>query len=240
MRHAKTAALLLLATSAVAQERPLYKDAKQPVDERVRDLLSRMTLEEKVAQTLAIWKGKDRITDEKGQFTPATAGAVLKLPISFPRDVGQLPVYYGRKPTSFRRYLDLPREPLFAFGHGKSYTTFKLEGLRVAPAQIGPAGRTTVSVEVANAGARKGDEVVQLYVRDKVASVTRPVKELRGFERVTLEPGQRRTVTFTLGPEALRLTDERMSRVVEPGFFDVLVGASSASLQSAPLEVVGK
>lgn len=161
-----------------------------------------------------------------------------KLPISFPRAVGQLPVYYGRKPTSFRPYLDLSREPLFPFGHGLSYTTFKLENLRVVPDRIGPAGQAAVSVEVTNVGPRKGDEVVQLYIQDKVSSVTRPVKELRGFERVTLDPGQRKTVTFMLGPEALRFTDEHMNRVVEPGLFDVMVGTSSASLTTASLEVV--
>jgi beta-glucosidase len=163
-----------------------------------------------------------------------------KLPISFPRDVGQLPVYYGRKPTSFRPYLDLSREPLFAFGHGLSYTSFKLDNLKVAPATIGPAGQATVTVDVANVGSRKGDEVVQLYVRDRIASVTRPVKELAGFERVTLEPGQRKTVSFALGPEALRLTDEQMNRVVEPGLFDVMLGTSSASVTTATLEVVAK
>jgi beta-glucosidase len=162
-----------------------------------------------------------------------------KLPISFPRHVGQLPVYYDRKPTSFRPYLDLTREPLFAFGHGLSYTSFKLDNVKVDPARIGVAGRATVTVDVANTGARAGDEVVQLYIRDRVSSVTRPVKELRGFERVSLAPGEKRTVRFTLGPEALRLTDENMLRVVEPGVFDVLVGTSSTSLAKATLEVAG-
>jgi beta-glucosidase len=163
-----------------------------------------------------------------------------KLPISFPRSSGQLPVYYGRKPTSFRAYIDLAREPLFAFGHGLSYTTFEVGKPKVAPEKIGPAGRATVTVEVANTGRRAGDEVVQLYVRDKVASVTRPSRELRGFERVTLKPGERKTVTFTLGPEHLRFTDEQMRRVVEPGTFEVLVGADPAKLAVAALEVVGR
>jgi beta-glucosidase len=161
-----------------------------------------------------------------------------KLPISFPRVTGQLPVYYDRKPTSFRSYLDLTREPLFPFGHGLSYTTFRLDNLKVAPEKIGPAGETTVTVDVTNTGGRAGDEVVQLYVRDRVASVTRPVKELRGFERVTLAPGERKTVTFKVGPAALRFTDEQMNRVVEPGMFDLMVGTSSRTAATAPLEVV--
>jgi beta-glucosidase-like glycosyl hydrolase len=162
-----------------------------------------------------------------------------KLPISFPRHVGQIPVYYGRKPTSFRSYLDMSREPLYPFGHGLSYTTFKLDNVKVEPPKIDVAGRATVTVDVENTGARAGDEVVQLYVRDRVSSVTRPVKELRGFERVSLAPGERKTVRFALGPEALRLTGESLARVVEPGVFDVMVGTSSASLTKTSLEVVG-
>ncbi len=161
-----------------------------------------------------------------------------KLPITFPREVGQLPVFYGRKPTSFRNYVDSTRQPLYAFGHGQSYTTFKLENIKVTPDKIGIGGRSIVTVDVVNTGQRKGDEVVQLYIRDRVSSVTRPVKELRGFERVTLAPGERRALSFTLGPEALRLTDEQMNRVVEPGFFDVMVGTNSVSLTKASLEVV--
>ena len=162
-----------------------------------------------------------------------------KLPISVPRHVGQLPVYYDRKPTSFRPYLDMPRAPLFPFGYGLSYTTFKLESAKVDPPRIGVAGTATVTVDVTNTGARSGDEVVQLYVHDRVASVTRPVKELRGFERVSLAPGERKTVRFTLGPAALRFTGENMARVVEPGTFDVMLGTSSTSLTTIALEVVG-
>jgi beta-glucosidase len=168
-----------------------------------------------------------------GEYNPGG-----KLPISFPRATGQLPVYYDRKPTSFRSYLDLTREPLFPFGHGLSYTTFALDGLKVTPEAIGPEGEATVTVDVVNTGPRAGDEVVQLYVRDRVASVTRPVKELRGFERVTLAPGARKTVSFRIGPAALRFTDEQMNRVVEPGRFDLMVGTSSKTAATVPLEVV--
>ena len=163
-----------------------------------------------------------------------------KLPVTFPRHSGQLPVYYNRRPTSFRNHLDLTREPLWAFGYGLSYTTFQLDDLRVASPAIGPGGTTEVSVRVRNSGARAGDEVVQLYIRDQVSSVTRPVKELRGFARVTLQPGDARTVTFRLGPDELSLIDRRMQRVVEPGRFDVMVGTSSATQLTATLDVVAK
>ncbi|MEO8362334.1 MAG: glycoside hydrolase family 3 N-terminal domain-containing protein [Vicinamibacteria bacterium] len=163
-----------------------------------------------------------------------------KLPITFPRDVGQLPVYYGRKPTSFRSYLDAPRGPLFAFGFGLSYTTFAVENLTLSQDKIGPGGHITATVEVANTGSRAGDEVVQLYVHDRVSSVTRPVQELRGFERVTLAAGERRKVVFTIGPEALQFTDEQMNRVVEPGLFDIMVGSSLKPSQTRTLEVVAR
>ena len=163
-----------------------------------------------------------------------------KLPVTFPRHSGQLPVYYNRRPTSFRNHLDLTREPLWAFGYGLSYTTFQLDDLRVASPAIGPGGTTEVSVRVRNSGARAGDEVVQLYIRDQVSSVTRPVKELRGFARVTLQPGDARTVTFRLGPDELSLIDRRMQRVVEPGRFDVMIGTSSATQLTATLDVVAK
>ncbi|HET6956688.1 MAG TPA: glycoside hydrolase family 3 C-terminal domain-containing protein, partial [Vicinamibacterales bacterium] len=161
-----------------------------------------------------------------------------KLAVTFPRHSGQLPVYYNRRPTSFRSYLDLTREPLWAFGFGLSYTTFRLEELRIASPTIGPGGHTEVTVRVTNSGSRAGDEVVQLYIRDQVSSVTRPVKELRGFARVTLKPGESQNVSFTLGPEELSLIDRRMQRVVEPGRFDVMVGTSASPALTATLDVV--
>jgi beta-glucosidase len=121
-----------------------------------------------------------------------------------------------------------------------SYTTFALGAPSASPARIGLGGETRISVDVSNTGSRAGDEVVQLYVHKRVASVTRPVKELRGFERVSLGPGERRTVTFTVGPQALRFTDESMARVVEPGIYDMMVGTSSATTSVVPLEVVAK
>jgi beta-glucosidase len=163
-----------------------------------------------------------------------------KLPISFPRHVGQLPIYYSRKPTSFRPYLDRTRDPLFAFGHGLSYTTFEYGGLTVSPASIGPAGDATVTVTVRNSGKRAGDEVVQLYVRDVVASVTRPRRALKGFRRVTLGPGESREVSFRLTPAELSLLDADGRRVVEPGTFEVMVGGRPDQLATAKLEVAAR
>lgn len=160
-----------------------------------------------------------------------------KLPVSFPRSVGQLPVFYNRKPTAARGYLFDSTRPLFPFGHGLSYTTFSYTTPIVTPARIPPDGRATVSVEVTNTGARTGDEVVQLYVRAEVSQATRPVMELKGFRRVTLTPGERRTVTFELGPEELSYHGPGLKRVVEPGRFRVMVGGSSADVKSAALNV---
>ena len=158
--------------------------------------------------------------------------------MSFPRHTGQLPVYYNRRPTSFRAPLDLPREPLWPFGFGLSYTTFKLANLKIDQPAIGTGGKARVSVDVTNTGDRSGDEVVQLYIRDLVSSVTRPTKELRGFERVTLGPGEKRTVTFVLGPAELSLIDRHMQRIVEPGRFEVMAGTSSRTELTATLDVV--
>jgi beta-glucosidase len=168
-----------------------------------------------------------------GDYSPAG-----RLPITIPRSVGQLPAYYNHKPSAKRGYLFANKEPLFPFGHGLSYTTFKYGQLRLAQPVVGTSGRTAVSVEVTNTGLRAGDEVVQLYIRDLVSSVTRPVKELRGFERVHFQPGQTKTVEFALGPEALAFWNEDMRRVVEPGAFDIMVGPNSVDLTAVRLEVV--
>jgi len=171
-----------------------------------------------------------------------------KLPVTFPRTVGQAPLYYnhkttGRPPTEQKytsKYLDVPVTPLFPFGYGLSYTQFRLSNLQPSAQSIRLDGRVTISVEVENIGRRAGDEVVQLYIRDMAASVTRPLRELKGFERVTLQPGERRRVTFTLTPEHLGFYDRDMRFIVEPGMFGVFVGNSSVGGLETKFEVVEK
>ena len=126
-----------------------------------------------------------------------------KLPITVPRSVGQLPDYYYQKPSAKRGFVDADISPLFPFGWGLSYTSFKYDNLHLSPDAIGPEGTTTVAVDVTNTGKVSGAEVIQLYIRDEVSSVTRPIKELRGFRRIALDPGKTETVKFTLGPEEL-------------------------------------
>ena len=170
-----------------------------------------------------------------GDFNPAG-----KLAVTFPRSVGQLPAYYNRKPTARRGYLFTSKEPLFPFGYGLSYTTFDYSNAKVSPAQIRPQDQTKVSVTVSNTGKRAGDEIVQLYIRDLVSSVTRPVMELKDFKRISLAPGEHKLVEFTITPDKLSFLNLNMETVVEPGWFDVMVGASSVRYQTAKLEVVAK
>jgi beta-glucosidase len=162
-----------------------------------------------------------------------------KLPISFARSVGHLPVFYNYKPSARRGYLFDDVSPLFAFGYGLSYTTFEYENVRLAKSSIGTNEMTTVSVDVKNTGNRAGDEVMQMYIHDRVSSVTRPVKELKGFSRISLKPGEKKTVTIDITPEKLSFYDIDMNWVVEPGDFDIMVGSSSRDedLQSILLTV---
>jgi beta-glucosidase len=154
-----------------------------------------------------------------------------KLPISLPSEVGQIPVNYNLKPASYTDYLSTPARPAFAFGHGLSYTRFEYSLLEIEPPIISPDGQTRVSFEVTNTGDRSGDEVAQLYVRDEVASVARPVRELKGFKRVTLQPGERRSITFILYADQLAFHDGGVRLVVEPGAFEIMVGGSSEDIR---------
>jgi beta-glucosidase len=162
-----------------------------------------------------------------------------KLPITFPHSVGDLPDFYNHKPSANRSYAFSTRKPLFPFGYGLSYTTFKFENLRVEPAQIVSGGTAKVSVDVSNTGSREGDEVAEFYVHQRVASLTRPVMQLQGFDRITLKPGEKRTVDFTVTPEMLSMLDIDMHRVVEPGVFELMAGPSSDQTSTVRLTVVG-
>lgn len=161
-----------------------------------------------------------------------------KLPITFPHSVGDLPDFYNHKPSDDRTYAFSTRKPLFPFGFGLSYTTFKFGNLRVEPQQIETGGTATASVDITNTGSREGDEVAEMYLHEQVASVTRPVMALHGFERITLKPGETRTVKFPINPGMLKLWNADMHHVVEPGVFDVMVGPSSDQVTSVPLAVV--
>ncbi|EEF60954.1 glycoside hydrolase family 3 N-terminal domain-containing protein [Pedosphaera parvula] len=183
-----------------------------------------------------------------GQECGSAVAAVLfgdhnpggKLPISIPRSVGQLPVFYNHKPSARRGFLWDEATPLFPFGFGLSYTKFTFKNVRLAKKIISRTGSTHVSVDVTNAGKRAGTEVVQVYVRDLISSVTRPVKELKVFQKITLAPGETKTVSLDLTPESLAFYDVNMKYVVEPGEFEIMVGNSSrdVDLQKVVLRVV--
>ncbi|WP_198543882.1 glycoside hydrolase family 3 N-terminal domain-containing protein [Petroclostridium xylanilyticum] len=169
-----------------------------------------------------------------------------KLPISFPRSVGQIPVYYYHKPSGGRShwkgdYVEVSTKPLYPFGYGLSYTTFEYGNLEIAPRQVNIDGKVEISVDIRNAGQYKGDEVVQLYVHDVLANVTRPVKELKGFKRITLEPGESKRVSFNLSITQLGFYNEDMKFVVEPGIIEVMVGSSSEDIKlTGDFEIIGE
>lgn len=160
-----------------------------------------------------------------------------KLPVSVVRDAGQIPLFYNRKPSSRRGYLFADAGPLYPFGHGLSYTTFDIGAPQLSRAEITGTETVSVSVTVRNTGARKGDEVVQIYVRHRTPSVTRPLLELREFARVTLAPGETRTVQFKLGREAFALWNAAMKEVVEPGLYDIMAGPNSIDLKTTVLTI---
>lgn len=189
------------------------------------------------------------------QGGPAIADALFgitnpggKLPVTFPRSVGEVPWYYNHLNTGrpgatddkyTSKYIDEPLTPLYPFGFGLSYARFTLGPPRLSRPTIAPDGSLDVTAEIKNVGTCAGDEVVQLYLRDVAASVVRPVQELCGFERVTLQPGESRTIGFRIGPKELGLYDRTMKFVVEPGEFLVQVGTSSAAVQTSSFRVVG-
>jgi beta-glucosidase len=169
-----------------------------------------------------------------------------RLPVSMPRSVGQVPVFHNHKPSGGRsnvrgHYVDSPATPLYPFGHGLSYTTFEYSNLGRSAAEVAPSGLIDVSVDVTNTGARAGDEVAQLYLHDVVGSMTRPVRQLAGFVRLRLEPGETRRVMFHVDVAQLAFYDETMRLIVEPGEVRVLVGASSEDIrQHASFTIIGE
>jgi beta-glucosidase len=169
-----------------------------------------------------------------GDFNPGG-----KLPMSFPRSAGHLPVFYNYKPSGRRGYLFDDVSPLYAFGYGLSYTTFEIQNVRLAKKSIRRNEATRVTADVTNTGRRAGTEVIQMYIRDLVSSVTRPIKELKGFKKVSLQPGETKTVTLEITPDSLAFYDVNMKFVVEPGEFEILVGNSSrdSDLQKVVLQV---
>jgi beta-glucosidase-like glycosyl hydrolase/peptidoglycan/xylan/chitin deacetylase (PgdA/CDA1 family) len=162
-----------------------------------------------------------------------------RLPVTVPRHAGQLPVYYNAPRSKAywikegwgHPYADLDPAPLFPFGHGLSYTTFRYENLRLSSGRIGPSGSVEVSIDLRNTGDRFGEEVVQLYIQDVTSSVSTPIKELKGFAKIGLEPGKVRTVRLLLTPDHLALTNRWLDRVVEPGPFKIYVGSSSEDIR---------
>ncbi len=160
-----------------------------------------------------------------------------KLPITFPRSVGQLPCYYNKKPTMHRNYVLADTTPLYPFGFGLSYTTFEYKNLKLTPAKITTSGTAEISVEISNTGSVQGDEIVQLYIRDLVSLPTRPVRELKDFARLTLIPGESSTVKFTITPEKLEAFNLDMKRVVQPGEFEIMVGKNSQEVLTDTLTV---
>ena len=150
-----------------------------------------------------------------------------RLPISIPRSAGHLPVFYNYKPSARRGYLFDDVLPLYPFGYGLSYTTFTIQNVRLEKKTIKTGGSSRVIAEVTNTGKREGSEVVQMYIRDVVSSATRPIKELKGFQKITLRPGEKRTVGFDITPDLLAFYDVNMKYVVEPGEFTIMIGNSS-------------
>jgi beta-glucosidase len=165
-----------------------------------------------------------------------------KLTMTFPKTVGQIPFNFPTKPKAqWEGEKTRVNGALYYFGHGLSYTTFEYSALRVTPAQQTASGSVTVNVDLKNTGAREGDEVVQLYTRDVVSSVTTYEKNLRGFERIHLMPGETKTLKFTLKPEDLALWDRNMHFVVEPGKFKVMIGSGSEDIRlTGEFEIVAK
>lgn len=203
-----------------------------------------------VPAILNVWFGGSEAAYAIGDVLFGRVNPSGKLTMSFPQNVGQIPLYYAHKNTGrplhdgkwfekFRsNYLDVTNEPLYPFGFGLSYTTFAYSDISLSQTSMNMQGVLTASVNVTNTGAFPGGEVVQLYIRDLVGSTTRPVKELKGFERIYLQPGQTRTVTFKIAPEMLKFYNYDLQYVVEPGDFNIMIGPNSRDVQTASVRLI--
>ena len=203
--------------------------------------------QENVPAILNVWFGGSEAAYAIGDVLFGDVNPSGKLTMTFPKNVGQIPLFYNHKNTGrplqegkwfekFRSsYLDVDNEPLYPFGYGLSYTTFQYSDIALSASAMGQDGSITAAVTVTHAGKRDGAEVVQLYIRDLVGSITRPVKELKGFEKIFLKAGESKTVTFKITPELLRFYDYDLKQVAEPGDFDVMIGGDSRNVRSARL-----
>ena len=200
-----------------------------------------MTLEwedEHVTSILNVWFGGTQAAEAIGDVLFGDVNPSGKLPSTFPRNVGQIPLFYNHKNTGrplkgdkfekFRSaYLDVPNTPVYAFGHGLSYTTFRYGDIRLSASEMGIDGSITATVRLTNDGPYAGEEVVQLYIRDIQGSSTRPVQELKGFQRVSLKPGESRDVNFKIDASLLKFYNYDLDYVCEPGEFDIMIGGAS-------------
>ena len=208
--------------------------------------------QDNVPAILNVWFGGSEAAYAIGDVLFGRVNPSGKLTMSFPQNVGQIPLYYAHKNTGrplhdgkwfekFRsNYLDVTNEPLYPFGFGLSYTTFAYSDISLSQSSMDMQGMITASVDVSNTGLLPGGEVVQLYIRDLVGNTTRPVKELKGFERIYLQPGQTRTVTFKIAPEMLKFYDYDLQYVIEPGDFQVMIGSNSRDVKTAAFTVTSR
>jgi len=199
---------------------------------------------ENIPTILNVWFGGSEAADAICDVVFGDVSPSGKLTASMPRNVGQIPIYYnhlntGRpNPKWFSKYtsnyLDVPNDPLFPFGYGLSYTTFQYSPITLSSNTMTMSGSIQASVTVTNTGNREGAEVVQLYIRDKVGSIARPVQELKGFERINLKPGESRLVTFTINSDLLKFYNKDLEYICEPGDFEVMIGTDSQNVQRLP------
>ena len=206
-------------------------------------------LDEHVPAILNTWQLGTRTGDAIADILSGDTNPSGKLTVTFPREVGQVPIYYNHKNTGrpynpqdsyTSRYLDVSNQPLYPFGYGLSYTTFKYSSMQLGKEKINFDQSIEVSVKVKNTGEYEGEEIVQLYTRDMVGSVTRPVKELKGFRKISLEPGQEKQVKFTLTSDELKFYTADMKYQAEPGQFKVFVGRNSADVMERTFELIKK